>query len=40
MYAGTMKISLIISDPSCHPFVDQISTLPQIPAATGNAQVM
>lgn len=38
---GKMKISLIVSDLSCYPFVDQIRArvLPGIPAATGKAHL-
>lgn len=38
---GKMKISLIVSDLSCSPCVDQISALllPGIPAATGKAHL-
>lgn len=38
-HPGEDEISLIVSDLSCYPFVDQISALPGIPAATGNAHL-
>lgn len=38
-YAWWIKMSLIISDLSCHPFADQINKLHRIPAATGNVHL-